>query len=42
METPILPHALHYHNVYEPAEDSFLLIDAIELDIEKIQERRYV
>lgn len=29
-----------YQNVYEPAEDTFLMMDALEKDAESLKERR--
>lgn len=41
MDTPILPPASHFQHVYEPAEDTFLLMDAIEQDLPAIKKIRY-
>lgn len=30
-----------YQNVYEPAEDTFLMMDALEKDAESLKETRY-
>lgn len=30
-----------YQNVYEPAEDTFLMMDAVEKDAESLKERRW-
>lgn len=40
--TPVYAHAGRgdFRDVYEPAEDSFLLIDALEKDAERLQEMR--
>ena len=42
--TPSLAHlrSSDYQNVYEPAEDSFLMMDALEKDVEFIKTIRYI
>lgn len=41
METPIVNLTEHeQENVYEPSEDSFLLIDALEIDLEQLKLRQ--
>lgn len=41
METPSINHLTpqDYQNIYEPAEDSFLLLDALEKDLDYIQKK---
>ncbi|XP_031567248.1 methyltransferase N6AMT1-like [Actinia tenebrosa] len=40
--TPVISHlsSKDYQDVYEPAEDSFLMMDALEKDVEFLKERR--
>lgn len=41
--TPLFPHIKHqaYRDVYEPAEDSFLFMDALELETSFINQLKY-
>lgn len=41
--TPSLAHLKEtdYDNIYEPAEDTFLMMDALEKDAEFLKEQRY-
>ena len=41
--TPSLAHLkkTDYDNIYEPAEDTFLMMDALEKDAEFLKEQRY-
>lgn len=45
METPYLPQAIFgkdFENVYEPAEDTFLMLDALQNDLTYLNERAFV
>lgn len=44
IKTPSLAHTTfaNWENVYEPSEDTFLLIDALELDFKRILDRKPV
>lgn len=43
MDTPLFPLSVFeddFKNVYEPAEDTFLLLDVLEADLEVIKQQR--
>ncbi len=40
--TPIYSHLSQYKDVYKPAEDSFLLMDALEKEKDFLQQLRHV
>ena len=42
ISTPYFSHISKYPQVYEPAEDTFLLLDALESDQDFLRKRRFV
>ena len=41
-QTPEYGHVHKYRDVYEPSEDTFLMLDALEKDSEFLQNLRYI